>query len=125
MNQNQKTEEIPEPVSFGGQAIQPEKTQTINGWNVALHYEKLGLDERWNDSDRIDRLCNMLKITIYEMADIIRVSHAQMSRWHKNKRFPPTICLWFSLIEYCFFNDKIPDPIESDLFPWKKMYEQD
>jgi hypothetical protein len=103
------------------EVVNSSKFLTPTGLNVSLYYQKIGVDDKWNGTDRIDRLCGFLKVTLYELADLIRVPHNDMGRWYRVKKYPSTVCLWFSLLEQCFMDS--PDT-EKELMPWSLVTDE-
>lgn len=65
---------------------------------IDLHYAKLGLDRRWTWV-RFQRLAGIMRVTIGELASIVRMRHSHLDTAAARNRFPAPVALLLTLLE--------------------------
>lgn len=75
---------------------------------IDLYYTELALERRW-DLRRYDRLCEFLRLTRYEMASLICLSHAKLEQHIKRNRFNGPTALLLTLIEANILKNWLPE----------------
>ena len=65
---------------------------------IEIHYESQSERLQWTNA-RYRRLCAALKLTEYEMGAFLRCRIADVEKWLRTNRYPPTVELHLTTIE--------------------------
>ena len=71
--------------------------QTPASLYIDIHYHQLELKSRWT-WERYLRLCNIMKMTPYEMGSLLMMRHTIVSQYERQKRLPAHIARMASLL---------------------------
>lgn len=61
-------------------------------------FESSGILDGWS-MVRVERLTRILHCTVFELGKLCAVEIPEMKRFIKKRRFPPSVCLLFAIVE--------------------------
>lgn len=70
------------------------------------HYRKLGIEVGWG-REQVNKLCGLLKVTPFELGELVAIPTRDMRAYLRRDKIPPTVALHFQIIQ--------------DWYGWKKL----